>query len=867
MREGLRSSSRVAKLEYDKETEEDNANSGRKKGDGTTFKSDEGKKMIDLISADLDFFRDSLVSLSERKIEGGSELVERQEDVDINADASADTERIRIGGRRRERKRKGVESSYDEIDEVDSGIKKGKETTSVIDKEKQGLFPDLTALEFSSIERKMKGQKNGSDNSEQLECNEEANVNTHDESHTDRAKSGRGRRGRKRRMVESSVFDREDAAQKKKVKEAFLDGKTEFVGRILRSRTMERNGGDKVVDGGLTQGIAGTKRKKESDASNKRKKESDASNKRIIEMGKNGGAPLIRGKKKVKGRRGRPPKVPGKCGPSFKVIGCEKKVARGSKFVNKGKDCRLASYSCQSGEKIVVKPLKRYKHKEGRQKGIHRRAEMQLLKEQIVTMLKSAGWTIEYRPRLSKEYSDAVYISPQGTGCRSVTSAYRVIKQEVEEGNADSRAVSAFTSIPEEELSKLYRVRKKNLILMDGANKTNDAAPQKKPLKRKHSTENTGHLRHKHKEKQGPCARSPTRSIKHMPSKSDLDGSTNTFETGLHRSNRGRHNSKRYALLVRESKKGLNPDTEVFALCGGKRSLLSWMIDLGTVPVSQKVQFMNRRRTRVLLEGRIARYGILCDCCNKTLSVSDFEYHAGSKLNQPFQNIYLESGSSLLQCLLDSWSSHEGSECIGFQTIDADGDDPNDDTCNVCGDGGDLICCDDIGRIPGALSSKDLKTSSILLIAMGSIIPSFALQKFPSGDWHCVYCCCKFCGMVSGSSRQRDQDSDHQLCVQGKDAVHVDLKCPSFCGKKCREVSERLHVLLGVKHQLKEGFSWTFIQRSDVSQYKSLSSVSQEVECNSKLAVALSVLDECFLPIVDRRSGINMIRNVVYSCG
>ncbi|XP_057461305.1 uncharacterized protein LOC130751691 [Actinidia eriantha] len=809
-------------------------------------------------------------------------------------------------------KKKRLDCSDEVTDEINSDLE-GDETKKTDANNRQALVPNSLA---PSQERKLEGERNGSEVSEQMECYEESDVNAHGDNHTGKPKTGTGQKGRKRKLVEGSVRDGEDGTQIKKVKETPFGGETQVVGRFLRSRTVVMGGGEKMVDG---EPVGGVDVKRESDSLSKKvvdmekdgiaqligrgKKKlkgrrgrppkvqgkSDSSCKKVVEMEKDGIAQSFgRGKKKLKGRRGRPPKVQGKSGP-WKVIGTEehkemvsrengdqpksKKVSQDSKFLDNGKHSRRGRHLHHTGQKIIVKQSERNNQKEGGELVMRRSMEKQLLRDQIIAMLKNAGWTIEYRPRFGRNYLDSVYVCPQGGSYWSVTLAYRILKKQVEDGHADGMAISAFTPIPEEEFSKLFRVvseRKKKKRLEKGLKGQIRAANEKiKGVIRKKSFKTKiGGSRLNLKEKLSSAimagARSLKRRKKQRSSDCEQDDSANAMQRGMQRSNRdGRHNRKRFALLVRDSNKGLDPDSEGFVLYDGKYSLLSWMIDLGTVSDGGKVQYMNHEKTRALLDGKITRDGIHCTCCNEIFGLSDFESHAGCELSQTFQNLYLESGNSLFQCLLDSWGKHEGTECIGFHPIDIDGDDPNDDTCNKCGDGGDLICCD---TCPSTFHQNCLN-----------------IQKFPSGDWNCVYCSCKFCGIVGEKTCQRNQNCDipgsglltcrlceekyHQLCIQVKDAVHGESNCPSFCGKKCQDVFERLQMLLGVKHELEEGFSWTLIQRFDVSKDISLSSVPQKVECNSKLAIALSIMDECFLPIVDQRSGINMMHNVVYSCG
>ncbi|CAI0559496.1 unnamed protein product [Linum tenue] len=164
------------------------------------------------------------------------------------------------------------------------------------------------------------------------------------------------------------------------------------------------------------------------------------------------------------------------------------------------------------------------------------------------------------------------------------------------------------------------------------------------------------------------------------------------------------------------------------------------------------------------------------------------EEKLSSFIKQSGNSIKVDSGAVQLSQKIDAWNRKEASENIGFHSVDIDGDDPNDDTCALCGDGGDLICCDG---------------------------------------------------------------------------------CPSTFHQSCLgiELFDQLLKYLGVKHELEAGFSWSLIRRTDFDLDISLQGLPQRVEGNSKLAVAFSVMDECFLPITDRRSGINLIHGVLYNCG
>ncbi|GFS31499.1 acyl-CoA N-acyltransferase with RING/FYVE/PHD-type zinc finger protein [Actinidia rufa] len=126
----------------------------------------------------------------------------------------------------------------------------------------------------------------------------------------------------------------------------------------------------------------------------------------------------------------------------------------------------------------------------------------------------------------------------------------------------------------------------------------------------------------------------------------------------------------------------------------GVRTVLSWLIESGVVSFNEVIQYRNSKDDAVVKHGLVTRDGILCKCCSKVLSVSEFKIHAGFRLNRPCLNLVMESGKLFTLCQLEAWSAEYKARKSATRSVQDDEMDQNDDSCGLCGDGGELICCD-----------------------------------------------------------------------------------------------------------------------------------------------------------------------------
>ncbi|KAI9083628.1 hypothetical protein K1719_034570 [Acacia pycnantha] len=291
----------------------------------------------------------------------------------------------------------------------------------------------------------------------------------------------------------------------------------------------------------------------------------------------------------------------------------------------------------------------------------------------------------------------------------------------------------------------------------------------------------------------------------------------------------------------------------------GVRTVLSWLVENGIISINDMIQYRNLKDNAVIKDGRITSDGIICKCCNKLLTLSEFKFHAGYRLNRPCLNLFMESGEPFTLCLLQAWSAEYKARKSGNQTVKADDDgDKNDDSCGLCGDGGELICCD---NCPSAFHLACLST-----------------QDIPEGNWYCTNCTCQICeNFVNDKEASGARDAlrclqcehkYHEKCLSGGGKPEGEVSDSWFCGGRCQEVYSGLQSRVGLVNHIDGGLSWMLLKCiQDDQKVHSAQWFALKALCNTKLAVALTIMEECFLSMVDPRTGIDMIPHALYNWG
>ncbi|KAL1063973.1 hypothetical protein V6Z11_D13G179700, partial [Gossypium hirsutum] len=311
-------------------------------------------------------------------------------------------------------------------------------------------------------------------------------------------------------------------------------------------------------------------------------------------------------------------------------------------------------------------------------------------------------------------------------------------------------------------------------------------------------------------------------------------------------------------LLPRVKGKGRKHVTKIKLNNVGSRTVFSWLILAGVISLNDVIQSRNPYDDAIVKDGFVSLEGITCKCCNRVLSVSEFKHHAGFKFNHPCLNLFMESGKPFTLCQLQAWSAEYKTKKKGIRKVEADENDRNDDSCGLCGDGGELICCD---NCPSTFH-----------------LACLSMQELPEGDWYCSNCTCWICGNFV-NDKEASSLFDAFKCSQCEHKYHKEClndKCQFkekesntwLCGGSCEELYSGLSSRLGMINHLPDGFSWTLLKciHEDQKVY-SAQMFALKAECNSKLAVALSIMEECFQSMVDSRTGVDMIPQLLYNWG
>ncbi|KAJ8570706.1 hypothetical protein K7X08_037678 [Anisodus acutangulus] len=280
--------------------------------------------------------------------------------------------------------------------------------------------------------------------------------------------------------------------------------------------------------------------------------------------------------------------------------------------------------------------------------------------------------------------------------------------------------------------------------------------------------------------------------------------------------------------------------------------------------------------------------GIVCSCCDSEISPSQFEAHAGcAAKRQPYRHIYTSSGLTLHDIAL---------MLANGQSIATNN---SDDMCTICGDAGELICCEGCPRafhaaclglectqtsgwlcsycrdkfVPGRKAAGDAGPIMIRLTRVvkapeseggGCVVcrtPDFSVAKFDDRTvMLCDQCEKEYhvgCLRESGLCDLKELPKDKWFCCNDCNKVYVVLQ---NCVLKGAEVIPASAAVAVTKKHVQKCLTDT--ATNDI-QWRILSGKSRFPEHLPLLSSAATIFRECFDPIV-AKSGRDLIPVMVY---